>query len=187
MKQIFRLRFSMPGIIILALILLIGFTFKPVYALQSGTPFTTYSDNQPVYLYYFFFTPRCEECMILEKALLEVLNEHYSQELKSKKLIFKLINLSDPDAESNKIIQELRVRRQLLLLVSGDTIVNLTKDAFRYAENQHDRFTEFMTKAIDQVLSPQNAQSQNYKSDLQRTCMMLSAEVPGYSDITVCQ
>jgi hypothetical protein len=181
LKYIFRLRFSHSWMLILTFISLAGLSNHPVNALQSGSSFTTYSNNPAVYLYYFFFTPRCEECMILEKALLQVLNEHYTQELKSKKLNFKMVNLSDPDAESRKIIQDLRVRRQLLLLVSGDTIINLTKDAFRYAENQHERFTEYMTNAIDQVLSPQNARIQNYKSDLQKTCMWWSAEVPGYS------
>jgi hypothetical protein len=110
-------------------------------------------NSQPVYLYYFYFTPRCDECIILEKSLRKVLNEHYSQELKNKQLILKMIDLSNPDSESNKIIQELRVRRQLLLLVSGETKVNLTKDAFRYAENQYDQFRDIMKNAIDQALS----------------------------------
>jgi len=182
LKHFSSLRFSLSVMLILTFISLIGLNSQPVYALQSGSSFTNYSNNQTVYLYYFYFTPRCDECIILENALQKVLNSHYTLELKSKKLIYKGINLSAPDAESSKIIQDLRVRRQLLLLVSGDTIINLTKDAFRYAENQHERFSEFITNAIDQVLSPQNAGIQNYKSDLQRTCMLSSAEVPVYSD-----
>ncbi len=166
LKHFFHLRFSLSALLILSYIPLNALNIQPVYSLQSGASFTDYSNNQAVNLYYFYFTPRCDECIILENALQKVLNNHYSQELKSKKLIYKGINLSDPDAESRKIIQDLRVRRQLLLLVSGDTIINLTKDAFRYAENQHERFSEFITKAIDQVLSPQNAGIQNYKSDL---------------------
>jgi hypothetical protein len=63
------------------------------------------------------------------------------------------MDLTNPDSESKKIIQELRVRRQLLLLVSGETTVNLTKDAFRYAENQYERFRDIIKAAIDQALS----------------------------------
>ena len=181
-KCFLHMRFSLIGMLILTFISILSLNSHSVYSLPSGAYIANYSGGQTVYLYYFYFTPRCDECVILENALQKVLNSHYTQEIKSKKLIYKGINLTDPDAESRKIIQDLRVRRQLLLLVSGDTIINLTKDAFRYAENQHDRFSEFITNAIDQVLSPQNAQNQNYKSDLQKTCMLWSVEAPLYSD-----
>lgn len=111
------------------------------------------SDAGQIYIYYFYFTPRCEECEIVEKAMLKVLNENYSQELKNKRIIFQIINLTDPDPESKKIIEELRVRRQLLLLVHGESIINQTRDAFKYAENQYDQFRESMKNAIDQALS----------------------------------
>jgi hypothetical protein len=111
------------------------------------------ANSEQIYIYYFYFTPRCEECIIVEKAILKVLNGYYSQEVKNKRIIFQEINLTDPDPESRKIMQELRVRRQLFLLVHGEVIVNLTKDAFRYAENQYDQFRDIMKNAIDQVLS----------------------------------
>ena len=129
---------------------------------QAILPDTTASDKinfinslngEQVYIYYFYFTPPCDECIIVEKALLKVLNEYYSQELKNKQLIYRKINLTDPDPESKKIAQELKVRRQLLLLVSGDTVVNLTKDAFRFAETQYELFHNSIRKAIDQELS----------------------------------
>jgi hypothetical protein len=145
------LKFS--RIFILIFISIIGLNIKPVVAGNYKSSVVINLNEQPVYIYYFYFTPRCDECMILEKALLKVLNGHYSNELKSKQLIYKMINLSDPDSESRKIIQELRVRRQLLLLVSGEISVNLTKDAFRYAENQHERFNDLIKNAIDQALS----------------------------------
>jgi predicted DsbA family dithiol-disulfide isomerase len=126
---------------------------KPFAASADNTAIKNVLNDNPVYIYYFYFTPRCDECIILEKALLKVLNGQYSQELKSKRLIFKMIDLTNPDSESKKIIQELRVRRQLLLLVSGETTVNLTKDAFRYAENQYERFRDLIKTAIDQALT----------------------------------
>jgi predicted DsbA family dithiol-disulfide isomerase len=127
--------------------------FKPFAVTAEKVSARNVLNDQPIYIYYFYFTPRCDECIILEKALLKVLNGHYAQELKSKRLILKMINLTNPDPESKKIIQELRVRRQLLLLVSGETKVNLTKDAFRYAENQYERFRDIIKAAIDQALS----------------------------------
>jgi hypothetical protein len=123
-------------------------------SVSADEVFSAYGlSRQPVYVYYFYFTPRCEECLIVEKALIKVLNEYYSQELKNQQLIYKAINLTNPDPESKKIAQNLKVRRQLLLIVSGDTILNLTRDAFRYAENQYELFRSSMKNSIDQVLS----------------------------------
>ena len=111
------------------------------------------ANRESVYIYYFYFVPRCEECIILEQALEKVLHTCYSRELNSQRLVFRKINLSDPDQESKKIMQELRVRRQLLLLVDGDVVVNLTRDAFRFSEKQYERFREIMKEAIDQALA----------------------------------
>ena len=139
--------------LILVFVFITGVIILPGITSANKVVFNNRFNSQPVYVYYFYFTPRCDECIILEKSLSKVLNGHYSQELKNKQLIFKMIDLSNPDSESKKIIQELRVRRQLLLLVHGETIVNLTRDAFRYAENQYDQFRDIMRNAIDQALS----------------------------------
>ena len=140
-------------ILILAFTLITCLVMLPGTASADRVVFENGLNGQKVYIYYFYFTPRCDECIIVEKALLKVLNGHYSRELKNKRLIFQKINLSDPDPESRKIIQELRVRRQLLLLVSGDIKVNLTRDAFRFAENQYEHFRDITKNAIDQALS----------------------------------
>ena len=140
-------------ILILAFTLITGLVMLPGTASADKAVFENGLNGQQVYIYYFYFTPRCDECIIVEEALLKILNGHYSQELKNKRLIFQKINLSDPDPESRKIIQELRVRRQLLLLVSGDIKVNLTRDAFRFAENQYEHFRDITKNAIDQALS----------------------------------
>ncbi len=152
-KRYFPSVLKLSGLLILIFISFTGLAMKPFVASADNTAIKNVLNDNPVYIYYFYFTPRCDECIILEKALLKVLNGQYSQELKSKRLIFKMIDLTNPDSESKKIIQELRVRRQLLLLVSGETTVNLTKDAFRYAENQYERFRDIIKAAIDQALS----------------------------------
>ncbi len=139
--------------LILAFTLITGLVMLSSTTSADKAVFENSLDGQQVYIYYFYFTPRCDECIIVEEALLKILNGHYSQEVKNKRLIFQIINLSDPDPESKKIIKELRVRRQLLLLVSGDIKINLTRDAFRFAENQYERFRDIMKNAIDQVLS----------------------------------
>jgi hypothetical protein len=140
-------------IIILAVAFISSLVIPADIAFANKTHLKNGLNSQPVYIYYFYFTPRCDECLIVEKALVKVLDDYYSEELRSKQLIYKTINLTDPDPESKKIAQELRVRRQLLLLVSGDTIVNMTRDAFRYAETRYELFRDSMKNAIDQILS----------------------------------
>jgi hypothetical protein len=146
-------KFRWSKIAITALAVMGGITFSPGNVSADRGDLEIGSNSGQIYLYYFYFTPRCEECEIVEKATLKLLNENYSRELKNKRIIFQIINLTDPDPESKKIIEELKVRRQLLLLVQGETIVNLTRDAFRYAENQYDQFRDSMKNAIDQALS----------------------------------
>ena len=144
---------GLPLLILLLFTLFKGLTAKShTYCLNTCIPDSELIDG-PVYIYYFYFDRRCEECIILENALRKLLNEHYSQELKSKRLIFKMINLTKPDSEAKEIIQELKVRRQLLLVVSEGVTVNMTRDAFRVAEKQYEHFRDEMKTKIDQVLS----------------------------------
>jgi hypothetical protein len=110
-------------------------------------------NNKEIHLYYFYFVPRCDECIILEKALNDILAEDYQDAIKRGDLVFNLINLSDPDPSSEAIIKKLRVRRQLLLLVKNDNTINLTRDAFRFVERDYERFSTTIKKAIDQALS----------------------------------
>jgi hypothetical protein len=121
----------------------------------QGKP--TLSNNkknpQNVLIYYFYFTPRCKECYSLERSVKKILNEQYADQVKSGRIVFKMMDLTRPDPESKKIIQQLKVRRQLLLLIHGDITQNLTKDAFRYVDKQNNKFREMMQNAIDQCLS----------------------------------
>lgn len=140
-----------------ALVLLVAFYSNPsaLCGTSSGND-RGYSENlqrNEVFLYYFYFVPRCDECIILETALLKMLQDFYHDEVNDGDLIFKKINLSDPDPESEQLIKKLRVRRQLLLLVRDDTTENLTRDAFRFVERDYERFRILMKEAIDRALS----------------------------------
>ena len=108
--------------------------------------------NKQNYLYYFYFVPRCDECLILDKALEELLEKHYRKELEKGQLVFKRINLSEPEMEDEAIIRDLRVRRQLLLLVSGEDRINLTRDAFRFVERDPERFMQSVMNPLNGLL-----------------------------------
>jgi len=138
-----------------ALILLISANNSAGYGIYAGHPelMSGNLDRNKVDIYYFHFVPRCDECIIMEAALFKILREDYPEATKAGHLNFKSINLSDPDPESEQLIKKLRVRRQLLLLVRDDTTVNLTRDAFRFVERDHERFRNLMKEAIDLALS----------------------------------
>ncbi len=114
----------------------------------AGQPET----GKSVSLYYFYFVPRCDECIILDKALDELIEENFSNEIKNGRLVFKRINLTEPDNNEQEIIRQLRVRRQLLLLVSEDETENLTRDAFRFVERDRERFNQSMLGSINGML-----------------------------------
>ncbi|TVR73443.1 MAG: hypothetical protein EA408_04890 [Marinilabiliales bacterium] len=116
------------------------------------TPAALPAGNNQAYLYYFYFVPRCDECLILDKALGELLDKHYLEEIENGRLIFRRINLSDPDSQEQEIIRDLRVRRQLLLLVSEEETVNLTRDAFRFVERDPDRFEQSLMNSLNGLL-----------------------------------
>lgn len=135
-----------PAIILLCWFVSPDTTASPAY--QHG-----FESERPVNIYYFYFTPRCDECIILGNGLRLILSEHYAREIDSGKLVFKEINLTDPDEDEKEIIKKLRVRRQLLLLVTEENTLNLTRDAFRFVERDFERFVRTMREAMDEALA----------------------------------
>jgi hypothetical protein len=138
---------------VVAFFLIAALSSLPNIVQGKSTPFNNNKYPQNVLIYYFYFTPRCKECYSVERSVKKILNEQYSDQLKSGRIIFKMMNLTHPDPESKRIIQQLKVRRQLLLLLYGDITLNLTKDAFRYVDKQNNKFREMMQNAINQGLS----------------------------------
>jgi hypothetical protein len=138
---------------IVVFLLIAAFSSFPTQLQGESTLSNNNKNPQNVLIYYFYFTPRCKECYSLERSVKKILNEKYAEQVKSGRIVFKMFDLTRPDPESKKIIQQLKVRRQLLLLIHGDITQNLTKDAFRYVDKQNNKFREMMQNAIDQGLS----------------------------------
>lgn len=140
-------------ILILCLSLTVVHTVNPAntlpgYSVTAAQP----AGRKQVLLYYFYFVPRCDECLLLDKALEELLEKHYRNEMQNGRLVFRRINLSDPDMDEEAIIRELRIRRQLLLLVSDGETINLTRDAFRFVERDNERFRQSVMNPLNGML-----------------------------------
>ena len=55
--------------------------------------------NDRVEVIYFHGKQRCATCMAIEKNTREVLNSMFANELKSGKVVFKIVDISTPDGE----------------------------------------------------------------------------------------
>ncbi|HZK96013.1 MAG TPA: hypothetical protein VFC67_17570, partial [Prolixibacteraceae bacterium] len=63
---------------------------------------------------------------------------------------FQAINLED---DANKaIVEKLKISGQTLLLVKGDTKINLTNEGFMYAVNNPVKFKSIIKEKVDGLL-----------------------------------
>ena len=65
-------------------------------------------------------------------------------------MTFRAVNIED---DTNKtIVEKLKISGQTLLLVKGDTKINLTNEGFMYARNNPDKFKAIIKAKVDGLL-----------------------------------
>ncbi len=110
----------------------------------------TTGDARKIEVYYFHFTARCHTCRNVEAKAKESVDMLYSDLVQKGKISFQSVNLDD---ESSKALaQKLNVYGQTLLIVKGDTKINLTNEGFMYANSNPDRFKAIIKEKIDALL-----------------------------------
>jgi hypothetical protein len=115
---------------------------------QKQASVGTEVSNQ-VAVYYFHFTRRCNTCMAVEENSKKAVEELYPDQVKSGSYTFTAINL---DEESSKeIADKLGVSMQTLLVVHGDTKIDITGEGFMYAHDL-DKLKEEIKKAVDKAV-----------------------------------
>jgi hypothetical protein len=121
--------------------------------MAAGIAQTGASAEKPtkkVEAYYFHFTARCETCRAVEAAAKENLAVLYPDLVREGMVTFQAINLDEKS--SKPIAKKLKVPGQSLLLVEGETQVNLTNEAFLYARPNPDKFKAIMKEKVDALL-----------------------------------
>lgn len=106
-------------------------------------------EKSEITVYYFHNTRRCATCQAVESETQKALKKLYADKMKHGEISFHSINIEEEGNE--KLIEELGISGQTLLIVSGDEKVNLTNDAFMYARTKPEKLESKMKKAIDKM------------------------------------
>ncbi len=103
------------------------------------------NEKNKVVVYYFHNARRCATCKAVEAVTKKALQELYGDDVE-----LKVYSLESVDGEL--ISEKLGVFSQTLLIVSGDTKINLTNEAFMYARNNPEKLKEIIKENIDPLV-----------------------------------
>lgn len=98
-----------------------------------------------VEVYYFHFSRRCATCNAVESVSKESIDEYYSE-----KVSFTEFNLDEPAGEAKG--KELEISGQTLLIVAGETKINITNEGFMNARSNPDKLKQIIKEKIDPLL-----------------------------------
>lgn len=107
-----------------------------------------------ILIFNFHVTNRCAACIAIEDATTKTLNNYFSNELKSGRIIRKIVNVDD---DANKTISEKYQAFGSGLFVTRvfngkESTTDLTGDGFKFAKNKEERFIEILKNKISEYL-----------------------------------
>jgi hypothetical protein len=106
--------------------------------------------SDDIQVYYFHNTKRCATCNAVEDETLMALELFYKENIEAGTIEFTSLNLEEEEGET--MAQALQVSGQTLLIVKGETRVNLTNDGFMNARTNPTKFHEILRTQIDLLL-----------------------------------
>jgi hypothetical protein len=123
-------------------LIIMGILFSNAQTSKSATQSLS---SVKVEAFYFHMSTRCVTCKAVEAEAKKNLESLYGEKVK-----FQAINLED---DANKaIVEKLKISGQTLLLVKGDTKINLTNEGFMYAVNNPEKFKSIIREKVDGLL-----------------------------------
>ena len=103
-----------------------------------------------VQVYYFHNTKRCETCLAVENETRKILKSFYGDKIKDGEIRFISLNLEED--KGKEMATSLKVAGPALLLVKGDSKVNLTSEGFMNARTKPEKFHQILKEQIDKLL-----------------------------------
>jgi len=126
-------------------LILISLTFVGTAQSQNNDAQASIKANSNVEVYYFHMTRRCLTCQAVEDVTKEALKEFYGD-----KVPFSGYNL-DEDTGKEKG-ESLDISGQTLVIVSGDSKINITNEGFMYARSNPDKLKQLIKEKVDALL-----------------------------------
>ena len=134
-----RIYFLIAG---MAMLSLMFFSLKKT---NEAPEITSIEAKANVEVYYFHYTRRCPTCQSVEEVTKEALKQFYGD-----KIPFQEMNL---DQETGKAKgKALAITGQSLIIVKGDTKINLTNEGFMYARSNPDKLKQILKEKIDPLI-----------------------------------
>jgi len=106
--------------------------------------------SEDIQVYYFHNTLRCATCNAVENETRFALEMFYADKMKAGAMDFTSLNLQED--EGKEMAETLHVSGQTLLIVKGETQVNLTNEGFMNARTNPTKFHEIIKAQIDKLL-----------------------------------
>lgn len=106
--------------------------------------------SEDIQVYYFHNTSRCATCNAVEAETKVALEMFYADKLKEGIMDFTSLNIQEEDGKS--MAEEFQVSGPTLLIVKGETRVNLTNEGFMNARTNPDGFHDIIKTQIDKLL-----------------------------------
>lgn len=132
------------------MILFAAIMLQACNAQTSETPKAVNTISEDLQVYYFHNTKRCATCNAVEEETKMALEMFYEKKVKSGSIEFTSLNLEED--EGKKMAETLHISGQTLLLVKGETQVNLTNEGFMNARTNPTKFHEIIKAQIDKLL-----------------------------------
>ena len=110
---------------------------------------TEISDNT-IQAYYFHGSIRCHTCVSVDKNTEQYLKDLFPVKMDKGEIIFKSINIDEN--EMPDLVKKYQIYGQTLLFIKGNTVINLTDDAFKYVTTNPEKWKQIIEKRINDLL-----------------------------------
>ena len=147
----------MKKILLIACIITVSlvamFAFKSVPQAKATDNNSSVSSGNQVVAYYFHGTFRCSSCLKIEQYSREAIEKYFGNELKSGKLVYKVINVEEKGNEHFVNDYQLYTKSLILSLVKDGKEIksgNLAK-VWEYLGSR-DKFYEYVKNNVDSYL-----------------------------------
>lgn len=129
-------------------ILLIAFILMSVFSCDAKETAKTAVPAKAgkVSAYYFHFTTRCITCKTVEAEAIADLKVLYGNKVK-----LQSINLDEKSGQ--ELAEKIGVSGQTLLIVKGNTKINITNEGFMYARTNPEKFKSIIKEKVDPLMN----------------------------------